>query len=41
MEALVHAALDPSTPVGVFELAGPRIMTVDEFAQAPLPRGSS
>ncbi|MDG4798335.1 NAD-dependent epimerase/dehydratase family protein [Micromonospora sp. WMMD1082] len=31
VEALVHAALDPSTPTGTFDLAGPQAYTVDEF----------
>jgi hypothetical protein len=32
VEALVHAALDPTTPTGIFELAGPEVITVDDFA---------
>jgi uncharacterized protein YbjT (DUF2867 family) len=31
--AIAHAALDPATPAGSFELAGPQIMTADQFAQ--------
>jgi uncharacterized protein YbjT (DUF2867 family) len=30
---ILHAALDPQTPTGTFELAGPDAMTADEFAQ--------
>ncbi len=33
VEAIVHGSLDPSTPTGTFELAGPRTVTADEFAQ--------
>jgi uncharacterized protein YbjT (DUF2867 family) len=33
VEALVRAALDPSTPTGTFELAGPEAPTVDEFVR--------
>ncbi|MEV6816543.1 NAD-dependent epimerase/dehydratase family protein [Micromonospora sp. NPDC051296] len=31
VEALARAALDPATPTGTFELAGPQAYTVDEF----------
>ena len=31
VEAVLHAALDPATPAGVFELAGPDVVTVDEL----------
>jgi uncharacterized protein YbjT (DUF2867 family) len=31
--ALARAALDPASPTGTFELAGPQIMTADHFAQ--------
>ena len=31
--ALVHAALDPATPTGTFELAGPEAITVDDFVR--------
>lgn len=30
VEAIVRAALDPATPTGTFELAGPDVFTVDE-----------
>jgi len=33
VEAILHAALDPETPTGTFELAGPDAMTADEFAR--------
>ncbi|GEP33908.1 hypothetical protein NSZ01_16760 [Nocardioides szechwanensis] len=33
VEALTHAALDPSTPTGTYELAGPRALTVDDFVR--------
>lgn len=33
VEALTHAALDPSTPTGTFELTGPRALRVDEFVR--------
>jgi NADH dehydrogenase len=33
VEAIVRAALDPSAPTGTFELAGPRTMSLDAFAQ--------
>lgn len=33
VEALTHAALDPATPTGTYELAGPRALTVDEFVR--------
>jgi uncharacterized protein YbjT (DUF2867 family) len=32
VEAIVHAGLDPETPTGTFELAGPDIMSAQEFA---------
>jgi NADH dehydrogenase len=32
-EVLVRAALDPSAPTGTFALAGPDVLTVDEFVQ--------
>lgn len=31
VEAVLHAALDPATPAGVFDLAGPDMLTVDEL----------
>jgi NAD(P)H dehydrogenase (quinone) len=31
--ALAHAALDPATPAGTFELAGPQTITADQFAR--------
>ena len=31
VEAVLHAALDPATPVGTFDLAGPDSVTVDEL----------
>ena len=34
VQAIVSAALDPSTPTGTFELAGPVTMTTDGFVQA-------
>lgn len=34
VEAITRAALDPDTPTGTFELAGPDTVTVDEFAAA-------
>jgi NADH dehydrogenase len=33
VEAITHAALDPATPTGTFELAGPDIMTQEAFAR--------
>jgi len=33
VEAIARAALDPSTPEGTFELAGPQTMSADGFAQ--------
>ena len=30
---LVHAALDPASPVGTFDLTGPEVLTADEFAR--------
>ena len=33
VEALLHAALDPETPTGTFEFAGPDTMTAEEFAR--------
>jgi uncharacterized protein YbjT (DUF2867 family) len=33
VEAILHAALDPETPIGTFELAGPDTMTAEEFAR--------
>jgi uncharacterized protein YbjT (DUF2867 family) len=33
VEAILHAALDPETPTGTFELAGPDIVTAEEFAR--------
>jgi NADH dehydrogenase len=33
VEAIVRAALDPDTPTGSFELAGPDTMTVEDFAR--------
>lgn len=33
VEALTHAALDPATPVGTYDVAGPRALTVDEFVR--------
>jgi uncharacterized protein YbjT (DUF2867 family) len=32
VDAIVAAALDPDTPTGTFELAGPEVVTVEEFA---------
>jgi len=32
-EVLIRAALDPATPTGTFALAGPDVLTVDEFVQ--------
>jgi uncharacterized protein YbjT (DUF2867 family) len=33
VEAIFHAALDPDTPTGTFELAGPDTVTTEEFAR--------
>jgi NADH dehydrogenase len=33
VEAILHAALDPETPTGTFEFAGPDALTADEFAR--------
>ena len=33
VEAILHAALDPDTPTGTFELAGPDVVTADEFVR--------
>jgi NADH dehydrogenase len=33
VEAIVHAALDTETPTGTFELAGPEVVTMEEFAR--------
>jgi NADH dehydrogenase len=33
VEAILHAALDPETPTGTFQLAGPDTMSADEFAR--------
>ncbi|WP_433528844.1 SDR family oxidoreductase [Micromonospora sp. CA-263727] len=33
VEALTRAALDPATPIGTFDLAGPQAYTVDEFVE--------
>ena len=33
VEAILHAALDPETPIGTFEFAGPDTMTAEEFAR--------
>ena len=33
MEAILHAALDPETPTGTFEFAGPDTMTAEAFAR--------
>jgi NADH dehydrogenase len=32
-EVLTHATLDPAAPTGTFALAGPDVLTVDEFVQ--------
>jgi NADH dehydrogenase len=34
VEAILHAALDPETPTGTFELAGPDVVTADQFVRA-------
>jgi uncharacterized protein YbjT (DUF2867 family) len=33
VEAIVHAALDPETPTGTFQFAGPDAMSAEEFAR--------
>jgi uncharacterized protein YbjT (DUF2867 family) len=33
VEAILHAALDPETPTGTFQLAGPDNMSAEEFAR--------
>jgi uncharacterized protein YbjT (DUF2867 family) len=33
VEAILHAALDPDTPTGTFEFAGPDTVTAEEFAR--------
>jgi NADH dehydrogenase len=33
VEAILHAALDPETPIGTFQLAGPDTMSAEEFAR--------
>jgi len=33
VEAIVHAAIDPDTLTGTFELAGPDVVTADEFVR--------
>ena len=33
VEAILHAALDPETPTGTFQLAGPDTMSAEEFAR--------
>ena len=33
VEAILHAALDPETPTGTFEFAGPDTVTAEEFAR--------
>jgi NADH dehydrogenase len=40
VEAIVRAALDPSTPTGTFLLAGPRPLGVDEFVRHINPPGT-
>lgn len=37
VDAVVRAAVDPDTPTGTFELAGPDTFTVDEFVRAINP----
>jgi uncharacterized protein YbjT (DUF2867 family) len=34
VEVILHAALDPGTSTGTFELAGPDIVTDEEFARS-------
>jgi uncharacterized protein YbjT (DUF2867 family) len=33
VEVILHAALDPDTPTGTFELAGPDVVTAEEFVR--------
>jgi len=33
VEAILHAALDPETPTGTFQLAGPDTMSAEQFAR--------
>jgi uncharacterized protein YbjT (DUF2867 family) len=33
VEAIVHTTLDPDAPTGTFELAGPDVLTADEFVR--------
>jgi len=33
VEAILHAALDPETPTGTVQLAGPDTMSADDFAR--------
>ena len=33
VEAILHAAVDPDTPIGTFEVTGPDSMTAEEFAR--------
>jgi hypothetical protein len=33
VEAIRHAALDPDTPTGTFELAGPDVLTAGQFVR--------
>jgi uncharacterized protein YbjT (DUF2867 family) len=33
VEAILHAALDPETPTGTFEFAGPDVMTADQLVR--------
>jgi uncharacterized protein YbjT (DUF2867 family) len=39
VDAILHAALDLETPIGTFQLAGPDIVTAEEFARVlnPMP----
>jgi NADH dehydrogenase len=39
VEASLRAACNPATPTGTFQLAGPEVMTVAEFAQHLNPAG--
>jgi uncharacterized protein YbjT (DUF2867 family) len=32
-EVILHAALDPDTPTGTFQLAGPDVVTAEEFVR--------
>jgi len=41
VEALVRAALDLKTPVGTFALAGPDVLTIDEFVDLMNPESVS